>query len=111
MYFESPIFSNLFIPVERLGFVVEVNTPNPFNDIMLLSISVVDLKYTTMMPVWIQEEISPEECRDEISCLEMAERLIFEKIGHDIECPIFVVSPKTRSKDIEIRFFNRRRRV
>lgn len=111
MFFSSPIFSNLFIPVERLGFVVSVDTPNPFNDITLLSISVVDLKFTTMMPIWIQEAISPEECRDEKSCLELAERMIFEKIGHDIECPIFFIHPKTRSKDIEIRFFNRRRRV
>lgn len=76
-----------------------------------LSICAVDLKFASIMPVWIREEISPEECKDECSCLEMAERLIFEKIGHDIECPIFFISPRTRYKEFEIRFLNRRRRV
>jgi hypothetical protein len=113
LYFGSSIFSNFYIPDERIGYIVHINTPNPFNNKTFLSIGVVDLKIITFtFQVWISKEVSPEECQDGRSCLELAERLIFEKIGHTIERPITLITQNMmRSKEIERLFWNRRKRV
>ena len=114
MYFESSLYSNLYIPDERIGYLIYVRTYNPFNDQRFLMVEPVDTRMpsNTFRHAWIKTELPPSECLDDMSCLEMAERLIFEKIGHTIERPIVVVPSKKMSfKSWEMLFKTSRRRA
>ena len=114
MYFKSSLYSNLYIQDERIGYLIYVKSFNPFEDRRFLIVEPVDAKMpsNTFRHAWISKEISPEECNDDLSCLEMAERLIFDEIGYTIERPIVVVPSKKMSfKSWESLFKTRRRRA